>query len=182
MPDHLTHFLFTALSSGIAVVVVQFALEWYREWRDKQHFLKFLALEICICLERYAVKLAKMVTDENEIEVEPGEYVVNLIQHIPELNNLPISEHYNKFDSELLNQVYEIPDHISLANGQANIVVKMESRKEGIKHATELACSIGLSAIDLAKRIRSKYRLQGRKLAHDAYDVPKILESRIKIE
>lgn len=165
----------TAISSGAAVALVEFLLHRYRENKDKQRHTKFLALEVCVCLERYAVQTADAISDENEVQVAPDRYVRGLISQVPILPELPNSEHYDKFDLDLLGRIYELPDKIALANGMVNFIASIDDHAVAMSQATTEACSIATSALDLASEIRAKYSLPARDLVYGDYDVRSVL-------
>lgn len=165
----------TALSSGAAVALVEFLLHRFREGKEKNRHTKFLALEVCVCLERYAVQIADAMSEETETEVAPGRYVYGLISRVPELPSLPESEHYDKFDLDLLGRIYEFPDKIALANGMVNFMASTQDHEVAMSEATKEATKIASNAVDLAAEIRVKYSLPERVLVYGAYDVRSIL-------
>lgn len=139
--------------------------------RRKKQRTNFLALEVCFWLERYAINVAEQVSDEEEVELERGEFLVNVVASVPKFPPLPQSEHYNLFDLKVLNEIYALPDQVSLANGMVDFIANTQDHAEAMRSATSEACKIGVKAMDLAEGIRSKHKLSSRELTHGDFDV-----------
>ena len=177
-PDFLLNLLTSFLGSGAALTVAKILIDLRQERQKRRDETGYLALQIAVLLEGYAIECASSASDQ-QIDTDSGGSAGERLSRVPKFPELPKSDGYKFFDTDLLNSVLDFPQRCEIANKAAIFSMNVGCDDDG-KTIEENTLRMGESALRLALRIRQKHRLEPRDLRFGDWDIEDYFREQIK--
>jgi hypothetical protein len=186
----LQSLLTVMLGSGAAFAVIQLFLDYRRDYRKRTDSLQYLALRLAFIFEGYAISCAEKESDHSTA-VEHDGHAGRLLGSVPDAPTLPESDAYEFLDSDILSDAFDLPQRVMMADRFASFwwdtVGDRDSFYTEVGHQT---LQMGAMAMEVAGKIRRRYRLPARPLVIGTWDigaylkdeVRKIAEAKAKVE
>jgi hypothetical protein len=159
------------LGSGAAIAVTRLITDYRKDRRKRADAVEYLAFQPAFAFEGYAVECANRASDHDTARRSDG-HAGQLIGRVPPLPNLPESDAYKLLDRCLLNDVLDFPQRCQMANVAAmfwwDIVGDEDCCVQALEENTILT---GGRAVDIAKRLRIRYKLGSRDLKFGTWNI-----------
>jgi hypothetical protein len=156
------------LGSGAAFSL----LHLYTERRKRTDEVGFLATQLAVQFEGYAIECADKVSDNDTAWGSDGAAGEN-IRSIPQFAPLPISDAYKLLKRGLVDEMLQLPQDILMAQKSASFTGDVGDEDEYIKEVRDSTLRIGSQAANMALKLRQKYSLPERLLVYNEWDIRK---------
>jgi len=163
------------LGSGAAFGI----LKWHTDWKTQQNKAKFLATQLAVQLEGYAIdcsdKISGHITAEDSNEAA-GDYITKIVEYPP----LPVSDAYQSLERSIADEVLQFPQECQMAERAARFLWEVADTDACLENYKDNTIRIGAKAAELAKKIREHYSLPMRKLTFGEWDVYQFFADELK--
>ena len=151
----------------------------YSDRKKHKNNAEFLATQIAVQLEGYAIECADKISEHTTAE-DSDNHAGRLIGKIPEYPPLPTSDSYNLLNRGIVDEVLQFPQERQMADKAAyfwwDVVGDPECCNAAYKDNT---IRMGERAARLAKKIRNFYKLPERKLVFGEWDIYKFFNDEL---
>ena len=180
MRDLLLNFLTVLLGSGAATAVMQIYFEHRRERRLRTDSAEYLALQLALQFEGYAIECAEK-SSKHKLAHNSDGHAGGVISNVPEAPPYPQSEGFKWLDRQLLNDILEFPQRCRMANEAAlfwwNVVGDRDCCEVAMLENTLL---MGGRALDIARRLRRDHNLKARDMTFGQWNIAEFFDAELK--
>lgn len=172
-------FISVGLGSGFALGVTKFFFDWFKDWRDRRGKQQFFALRLASTLEGFAIRCARNVSS-HQMHAEHDGNVGGPISGIKP-PQFPENTPYELIDPSLVDAIFDFPQRCEMAEEAAyfwwDVVGDSDAYSEALEENT---IEVGVLALLIARRLRTKYRLQSRNLTFGQWSIDEFFDSESK--
>ena len=168
------------LGSGFAIALIKVSFDAYKLRDDKQrreHNQPHVALCLAVYLEGYAVQCASEV-DDHELAMSCDGHAGNYLKRVPDPGPLP-EVAFDLLDIEIVDALFDFPQRCQMAQASADscwdIIREVDDFQKLVGEAT---IKIGISAMEIARRLRNTYGLKPRDMTFGTWDVDEFFADR----
>jgi hypothetical protein len=169
-----------AVGSGFAIALVKVGFAAYKLRDDKQQRERnqpHMALRLAVYLEGYAVKCANEV-DDHELAMSCDGHAGNYLKRVPDPGPLP-EVAFDLLDIEIVDALSDFPQRCQMAQASADscwdIIRELDDFQKLVGEAT---IKMGISAMEIARRLRHTYGLKPRDMTFGTWDVDEFFADR----
>jgi hypothetical protein len=167
------------LGSGAAIAVAKILFEHRREALQRRDSTEYLALQLAFQLESYAIECARKISDHRLAKEYQGD-VGQIIARVPMLAPFPQSEAYRQIDRALLDDVMDFPQRCEMSNQAALFWWEVVGDPDCCNVAMEEnTIQMGTRALDIARRLRTHYKLPARNLTFGKWNLDKFFSEEL---
>ncbi|GJM00010.1 MAG: hypothetical protein DHS20C07_16890 [Methyloligella sp.] len=171
------NFLLVVVGSGASIGF----LNWFTDRKKSKSKVKFLATQLAVQLEGYALECFEDISNQDDYIGHEG-YIGSTIAFVPELPKIPTSDDYMQLDNNLLDEFLQMPQDRITAN-RAAIFWDQVDRECANSAYRESTVVMGHKALTLSKKLRQKYKLPQRELKSGVCELNKFFHDQmIEIE
>jgi hypothetical protein len=168
------------LGSGFAIALIKVGFDAYKLRNDKQQRERnrpHLALHLAVYLEGYAAQCASEV-DDHELAKSCDGHAGNYLMRVPDPGPLP-EVAFDLLDIEIVDALLDFPQRCQMAQASADscwdIIREVDEFQKLVGVAT---IKMGMSAMEIARRLRNTYGLKPRDMTFGTWDVDEFFADR----
>lgn len=177
MMDFWSSFLTIGLGSGSSFAAANLAFSWFKEKRSRADALRYLALQLALHFESFALDCATRVGSNYDFDEHDG-HVGAAIRCVPQPGPLPSNEAFRFLAPEILDDVLSFSQLCQMAQDNAYFWMEYLHDHECYRNAAaDNSVCMGYEALGIARRIRQIYRLRVRVVGFKKWDINEFLSS-----
>ncbi|MCS0599574.1 hypothetical protein [Massilia agri] len=170
------------IASGVSAALFSQALTWLKEHRREEKNAnrdrQFIALQLAVTLERYAIQCARQVSDISdsvELSYQTG-WVTSNIPSLPKLT-LPDAIEWRWIATGLTSEVLALAPRIDFGNGSIAFILDACGPHDGAEEAQRQCRAIGMEAWRIAQKVREVHGIAPQAYALGKWDFLNTLQS-----
>lgn len=180
--DSKIEILQLVLGTGFVTTAINQLAGWFisarREKKEKHRNATYLALQIAVILEGFALECAEKLSSGNyELAMAPFSQPD---LKLPELQNYPESNSWNLIDLPLANRILNFPNVIQLGHGEMTGYWNEGDRDDRQYWMMGFLGKYGLIAWDIAVELRKKHNLPEFSPIDTSWDAVECLRGQAK--
>lgn len=168
--------LLTFITSSIFATIAGVAINIFLERQKTKQSNKLEALTIAVALEGYSIACADKIDNHNTAMSSEG-YAGSLLASVPDLPRFSVVAGFiQPRKAEIANRIMIFPQELRQADQLVAFWWDVVGDREAMHQAAKgQAAKMGLLSLDLARDIRSVFKLPARKLIFGEFNVRQIL-------
>ena len=146
--------------------ILAVAKEVWVDHRSKKKKAQYLAVRVAFLLDKFVSNSIEVVGDDGEMYGRDEQGCIRLNTTLPEIDFLSLEVDWQALPFELMYEILNFPALVDEANGMISSVFEFVAHPpdydEGVEERQIQYAELGLKAIDLENKIRSKYGMPKR--------------------